>query len=68
MPDNLMARTSITGKANTHAAMLDDSLMTSLQDVPDKLFCAVPGNLALGLIASASGQLNQREGQNRRED
>ena len=61
MPDNLMAHTSITGKANTHATMLNDSLVTSLQDVPDKLFCAVPGNLALGLIASASGQLNQRE-------
>lgn len=68
MPDNLMAHASITGKANTHAAMFDDSFMTSLQDVPDKLFCAVPGNLALGLIASASGQLNQREGQNRQED
>jgi hypothetical protein len=68
VPNNLMAHTSITGKANTHAAMLNDSLMTSLQDVLDKLFCAVPGNLALGLIASASGQLNQREGQNRRED
>lgn len=61
MPDNLMAHTSITGKANTHAAMLNDSFMTSLQDVPDKLFCTVPGNLALGLITSASGQLNQRE-------
>lgn len=68
MPDNLMAHTSITGEANSHATMLNDSLMASLQDVSDKLLCAIFGDLTLGLIASASGQFYQREDRNRRGD
>lgn len=61
MPDNLMAYTSITGEANSHATMLNDGLMASLQDVSDKLLCAVFGDLTLGFVASASGQFYQRE-------
>ena len=70
MPDNLMAHTSITGEANSHATMLNDSFMASLQDVSGKLLCAVLGDLTFGLVASASSQLYQREreGRNRRED
>lgn len=68
MPDNLMAYTSITGETNSHATMLNGGFMASLQDVSDKLLCAVFGDLTLGLVASASGQLYQREGRNRRED
>ena len=61
MTDDLMTHSPVTDKPDGHNTMLNDGFMTPLQDVPDKLLCAVFGDLALGLVASSPCLFNQRE-------
>ena len=56
-----MTHSPVTDKPDGHNTMLNDGLMASFQNVPDKLLCAVFGDLALRFVASASGQFYQRE-------
>lgn len=61
MTDDFMTHSPVTDKPDGHNTVFNDGLMTSLQDVPDKLLCAVFGDLALRLVASAPSLFNQRE-------
>ena len=60
MTDDLMAYSPVTDKPDSYNTVFNDGLMASLQNVPDKLLCAVFGDLALGLVTSAPGLFNQR--------
>lgn len=61
MTDDFMTNSPVTDKPDGHNTMLNDGLVASFQNVPDKLLCAVFGDFALGLVASAPSLFNQRE-------
>lgn len=58
MTHNLVGHTAVADKSDSDCAVLDNGLVAALNDAANELRCALLGNLILGLVAGAAGQLN----------
>lgn len=58
MAHNLVSYTAVADKSDSNCTVLDNCLVATFDDAADELRRALLGNLVLGLVTSAAGQLN----------